>query len=170
MSQNNSDQHQQLNSEHLHPEHPQAVEIDPPPTEKRNFDRRHQERMALLQALYIDQFPGQSWEDLEIQYNQETLQAIRDNLETYDAIIAGVAKERPLNELAKTDLAILRLILHESKVKDTPVRVLIDEGVELAKDFGGEHAYAFINAVLEKLLAQELKEEKLEKEQDERNN
>lgn len=128
-------------------------------TEKK-IDHRHQERMALLQALFIDEFPGQSWENLEIQFDQAALAEIRAHKVEYDQEIAQIATERPLRDLAKVDLAILRLIVHESKTKKTPAKVLIDEGVELAKDFGGEHSYAFINAVLEKLLLGRLKEEK----------
>lgn len=115
-------------------------------------DKRHLARMALVQALFAAEFPGQSWEELETVYDRQIWQAIRDNQAEYDREIAQVALERPVSELAKTDLIILRLILHESKTKDTPAKVLIDEGVELAKDFGGENSYAFVNAVLEKLL------------------
>ncbi|MDO5561306.1 MAG: transcription antitermination factor NusB [bacterium] len=118
-------------------------------------DHRHLERMALLQALFVDEFPHQSWDKLEIKFNHQTLEEIRLHKAEYDQEIATIAKERPLAELAKIDLAILRLILHESKTKATPAKVLIDEGVELAKDFGGENSYAFINAVLEKLLLSE---------------
>ena len=127
---------------------------------EKKVDHRHQERMALLQALFIDEFPGQSWENLEIQFDQAALAEIRAHKVEYDQEIAQIATERPLKDLAKVDLAILRLIVHESKTKKTPAKVLIDEGVELAKDFGGEHSYAFINAVLEKLLLGRLKEEK----------
>lgn len=120
--------------------------------EKPHQDSRHLARMKLLQALYVDEFPGQSWEYFEGDYDQTALDEIRAHKADYDQLISSVAKERPINEFAKVDLAVLRLILHESQTKNTPAKVLIDEGVELAKDFGSEHAYAFVNAVLEKLL------------------
>ncbi len=128
-----------------------------PQAQKEVVDRRHAERMALLQALFVDEFPGQSWEYLDINFNQKILAEIRQHKAEYDQEIATVAQKRPLPELAKIDLAILRLILHESKTKKTPPKVLIDEGVELAKEFGGENSYAFVNAVLEKLLLKEKK-------------
>jgi N utilization substance protein B len=118
----------------------------------RRRDSRHQERMAMVQALYVDEFPGQSWENLEINYDRELLEEIRQRKVEYDAQIQQIATERPVTDLSKVDLVILRLILHERATRGTPIKVLIDEGVELAKDFGGEHSYAFINAVLEKLL------------------
>jgi N utilization substance protein B len=116
------------------------------------LDKRHLSRMALVQALFVAEFPDQSWPDFEVDYEPEVLAAIQAHQTEYDQAIQAIATERPLSELAKTDLVILRLILHESKTKKTPIKVLIDEGVELAKDFGGEHSYAFVNAVLEKLL------------------
>ncbi len=128
--------------------------------DKKPIDHRHQERMSLLQALFIDEFPQQSWTDLELKFDQAALDDIRLHKADYDQQIQTIAQERPLKDLAKIDLSILRLILHESATKKTPAKVLIDEGVELAKDFGGEHAYAFINAVLEKLLLSKLTEEK----------
>lgn len=118
------------------------------------IDKRHLARMALVQALFAAEFPGQSWEQLETVYDREVWQAIRDHQNEYDQEIAQIATERPISELAKIDLIIMRLILHESKTKDTPAKVLIDEGVELAKDFGSESSYAFVNAILEKLLLQ----------------
>lgn len=125
-------------------------------------DKRHLARMALVQALFAAEFPGQSWEELETVYDKQIWQAIRQNQVEYDREIAQVAVERPVSELAKIDLIILRLILHESKTKDTPAKVLIDEGVELAKDFGGENSYAFVNAVLEKLLLKDHPKDQIE--------
>ncbi len=134
----------------------QPIEEEIKEEAQKAVDPRHLERMSLLQALFIDEFPGQSWESLELKFDQAALTEIRNNKTIYDQEISQVAQERPLHDLARIDLAILRLILHESKTKATPVKVLIDEGVELAKDFGGEHSYAFINAVLEKLLLKKL--------------
>ena len=126
---------------------------DDPELNKIKDDSRHHERMALLQALYMDEFGEQSWNDLDlIECDQEFLAQMRAHKAEYDATIQAVATERPVHDLAKIDLAILRLILHERATKQTPVKVLIDEGVELAKDFGAENAYAFVNAVLEKIL------------------
>ncbi|MBQ6449413.1 transcription antitermination protein NusB [bacterium] len=128
------------------------IEEDPE-LNKIKDDTRHRDRMAMVQALFTDEFPGQSWSDMElVSFNQNLLDEIRAHKHEYDAQIQTVATERPVHDLAKIDLAILRLILHEHATKDTPVKVLIDEGVELAKDFGAENSYAFVNAVLEKLM------------------
>ena len=73
-------------------------------------DQRHLARMALVQALFAAEFPGQSWEQLETVYDREIWQAIRDHQNEYDQEIAQIATERPISELAKIDLIIMRLI------------------------------------------------------------
>lgn len=131
----------------------ESIIEDDPELNRIKDDVRHRDRMAILQALYMDEFGEQSWDDLDlIECDQELLAQIRAHKAEYDEAIQAVATERPVHDLAKIDLAILRLILHERATKKTPVKVLIDEGVELAKDFGAENAYAFVNAVLEKIL------------------
>lgn len=127
--------------------------------EEKKHDGRHLARMRLMQALFVDEYKNQSWENFEIEFNQQALEEIRDRKSYYDEQIQKVAKERPLSDLARVDLSILRLILHEHEKKKTPVKVLINEGVELAKEFGAEQSYAFINAVLEKILLNEEKKD-----------
>lgn len=119
------------------------------------MDKRHQRRILFLQALYANEFPPQSWEVEDFDFGEKTLtkvEAIKPYLEEFDAQIQAVAPERPIKDISKIDLSILRLILFEHQTKNTPVKVLIDEGVELAKEFGNDNAFAFVNAVLEKLL------------------
>lgn len=57
-----------------------------------------------------------------------------------------------VSRIGKADLAILRLAVYEMKYDETiPVNVAINEAVELAKKYGGERSYGFINGVLAKL-------------------
>jgi len=77
---------------------------------------------------------------------------ILNNLENLDRKIQVVAPERPLNQVNQIDLAILRLILYESLNKKTPIKVLINEAIELAKEFGSDSSSRFVNGVLAKLL------------------
>jgi len=73
-----------------------------------------------------------------------------------DSIIQQYAPERPLSDINKVDLAILRLIVFESKHKKTPKKVLINEAVELAKQFGSEGSPKLVNGVLGKLFESQL--------------
>src|SRR5512146_2608647 len=68
---------------------------------------------------------------------------------TLDHIIAKYAPEWPLDQIAAIDRNILRMALWEFAVsRDTPVKVAINEAVELAKQYGSDSAPRFINGVL----------------------
>lgn len=66
-----------------------------------------------------------------------------------DQIIAKYAPEWPLEQIAAIDRNILRMALWEFAVyHDTPIKVAINEAVELAKQFGSDSAPRFVNGVL----------------------
>jgi transcription antitermination protein NusB len=140
-------------------------------------DPRHQRRILIMQHLFAHTFGESSpekakvmlpeafevsFEDEESQTaefdtNQaqtlrETVLAILENLAEIDSQLQAVAPERPLKDINKVDLAILRMIMFESLQKKTPKKVLINEAVELAKQFGTESSPKFVNGVLGKLL------------------
>lgn len=73
-------------------------------------------------------------------------------LDEIDATIAEIAPERPLREIAKVDLAILRLSVFELSHSKIPKKVVINEAIELAKEFGAENSAKFINGALSQLL------------------
>lgn len=68
---------------------------------------------------------------------------------TLDHLIAKYAPEWPLDQIAAIDRNILRMALWEFAVyHDTPIKVAINEAVELAKHYGSDSAPRFINGVL----------------------
>ncbi len=113
-------------------------------------DPRHQRRIALMQALFAYTFT-QSFDQVDPELITE-IQDIVADLPEIDVQLQAVAPERPLEDINKVDLAILRLIMFESRYKKTPKKVLLDEAVELAKEFGTESSSGFVNGVLGKLL------------------
>ena len=81
------------------------------------------------------------------------IQEILSNLKQIDALITASAPERPLNGINKIDLAILRLSILELIIKkDIPFKVVVDEAVELGKEFGSDSSASFINGVLGKII------------------
>jgi N utilization substance protein B len=81
--------------------------------------------------------------------DETTIEEIKPHLTTLDELIKKNAPKYPLDRIAKIDLAILRLAIYELIIEQTePPKVIIDEAVTLAKEFGGDRSYAFINAVL----------------------
>jgi N utilization substance protein B len=71
------------------------------------------------------------------------------NLDLLDKMIIPAAPEWPIDQIAKIDKSILRMSLYELLIKkDVPPKVVINEAVELAKEFGGDNSSKFINGVL----------------------
>lgn len=65
-----------------------------------------------------------------------------------DKMIKECAPEWPIEKINKVDLSILRLSIYEMLEKKAPPKVIIDEAVELGKEFGSESTPAFVNGVL----------------------
>lgn len=116
------------------------------------IDPRHKRRMDLVQQLFSRSFNETSFSEADAsEYDQDVLDTLeqRDQL---DALIQEAAPERPLTEINQVDLAIMRLIVFESRERKTPKKVLINEAVELAKEFGTDSSPRFINGALGKIL------------------
>jgi transcription antitermination protein NusB len=81
---------------------------------------------------------------------------VLENKQQLDTVIQLYAPEWPLDQIAIVDRNILRMAIFEFAIfHETPVKVAINEAVELAKDFGSESASRFINGVLGTLATHE---------------
>ncbi len=81
-----------------------------------------------------------------------------------DAQLQPIAPEWPIDQISRMDRIILRMGLYELTYhKDTPVKVVINEAVELAKAFGGDNSSRFINGVLGTIYKNIQEEEKPKK-------
>lgn len=108
-------------------------------------DPRHLNRLKVVQELYSMEFMDQ-------QNLSEKAKLISKEKDEIDVLIEENAPRFPVNKIARTDLAILRLAIYELMIeKKEPAKVIINEAVELAKELGSDKAYAFINAVLGKI-------------------
>lgn len=128
---------------------------------------RRKARSLALQAIYQWQMTGDSIANVELQFvtEQDTKGA---DVDYFRELIAGVAMQvesldtalsslvsRPLDEVDQIDKAILRLCCYELSAKqDVPYKVVINEGIELAKAFASDDSHKFINGVLDKLAPQ----------------
>ena len=80
---------------------------------------------------------------------QEKFDRIMDKLSDIDAQINERAKGWTTGRMAKVDLTIIRLAVFEILYDETvPGSVAINEAVELAKKFGQDESYSFVNGVL----------------------
>ena len=108
---------------------------------KNKSDPRHQKRIDLMQKLFTYSFNKN--------LKNKSFAPVISNLDEIDKKIMESAPEWPVEKIAKIDLAILRLAIYELTVAKTePPKVIIDEAVELAKEYGNSHSPNFVNGVL----------------------
>lgn len=120
---------------------------------KTSKDPRHIKRIKLMQKLFSWQFPHSAKPSRPAGRTLQDLSAIISHLSKIDKLIAKSAPDRPINQINKIDLAILRLAAYELTMDaDTPPKVVIDEAVELGKEFGSDSSASFINGALGKLV------------------
>jgi N utilization substance protein B len=71
-------------------------------------------------------------------------------LDELDGLIRRFSKHWRIERIAKTELSILRLAVYEMLHEpDIPLRVSINEAVELSKEFGDEQSFPFVNGILD---------------------
>lgn len=100
--------------------------------------------------LYIAELQEPTME--EYAYLTKRLTDVLDKLNEIDPILSEAASGWKLNRMGKVDLTILRLAVYEMRYdEEIPVKVAINEAVELAKKFGGDDSPGFVNGVLAKL-------------------
>jgi len=82
-------------------------------------------------------------------FMSELVHGVLENLDQLDASIGEYAPEWPVPQMSIIDRNILRMAIYELTIgKQVPVRVTINEAIELAKLFGSDNAPRFINGVL----------------------
>ena len=82
-------------------------------------------------------------------YAYNLAKQVCDNLPWLDQIISGQSKKWKLNRMSRVALSILRMSLWEIDHIDTvPVGASINEAVELAKKYGNEDDFSFVNGLL----------------------
>lgn len=104
-------------------------------------DPRHQRRRDVVKFLFAESFTLQK-NPSEIVVN------IKKQIKKINKIIVDSAPSWPIDKINKIDLAILHLSIYELLNDATPPKVIIDEAVELAKEFGSESSGPFVNGVL----------------------
>ena len=108
------------------------------------------EEMPRQICLYLEQLDALEKKDEA--YMQEKYARIRDQIPCLDAIIGEAARGWKTKRMSRVDLCIMRLAVYEMRFdEDVPVKVAINEAVELAKKYGGEESSSFINGILGKL-------------------
>ena len=109
---------------------------------KTTTDPRHKKRIKQMKNLFSLSFNDTTADDPEI------VDEIIKEKKAIDELIKKCAPEWPIDQINRIDLAILRLSIFELIEAKNPYKVVIDEAVELAKEYGSENSPRFINGVL----------------------
>lgn len=108
---------------------------------KTPLDPRHIKRQKIVENLFKVDFHKQRVDN--------TTKTILPHIDFVDKKIESAAPEFSIDKINKVDLAILRLAVYELLVeKKEPPKVIIDEAIELAKEYGGDSSPSFINGAL----------------------
>lgn len=129
--------------------------------------QRQKTRRLLVQALYSWELGGSDLATIEAEFHLDNNMAKAD-AEFFHEVLHAVPKQltalddsyaphldRTVAELDPISRAVLRLASYELAERlDVPYKVVINEGVNLAKTFGPTDAYKYINGVLDKVAGQ----------------
>jgi N utilization substance protein B len=130
---------------------------------------RTRARSIALQALYeielaghdpgvvlADRLQEDELEDELVEFVSQIVAGVYPMFEILDQFIAEHAPEWPLEQVATIDRNILRIALWEFAVYGkTPIKVVINEAVELAKTYGSDSSPRFVNGVLGSLASRQ---------------
>ena len=130
---------------------------------------RHRSRQRALQVLFLWDQRKQSINDAIASYyatlaNEDEPSGIEEQHDDFmEELVRGASKQAPeidrriaaksenwrLERMPAVDRNILRLAVYEMSEAATPPAVVIDEALELARQFSGDESVAFINGVLD---------------------
>jgi len=123
------------------------------------IDIRHQNRINIVKKLFQLSFNKESTK--ELQKENPILKKILENELPIEETITRHASRYPIDKISKIDLAILKLSIYELLFeKKNPPKVIINEAIELAKEYGNDRSYSFINGVLGAILKAESNDDK----------
>ena len=108
------------------------------------------EELPEQSALYMEEIPSAKSEDFA--YIREKYDKVMEQVEEIDSIIEEVSEGWKIKRMGKVDLSIMRLAVYEMKYDDDiPVRVAINEAIEIAKKYGQDSSPSFVNGILAKV-------------------
>lgn len=138
---------------------------------KTSSDPRHQARRLALATLYFQKINQEKFENGYVNNLEEMLEISKYNKELYEKIIESANKNKDaiveslegntsdwdLKSLFKIDLTILEIAMAELITNNTPHKVIIDEAIELSKEFSTQESSKFINGVLAGIIQKDAK-------------
>lgn len=101
-------------------------------------------------AYYLDNIIAPKSDD--VVYIRNKYEKALQYIEEIDALLDEVSEGWKVKRMGKVDLTIMRLAVYEMKYdEEIPVRVAINEAVEIAKKYGQDSSPSFVNGILAKV-------------------
>ena len=120
--------------------------------------KRHENRIRIISVLYQHLLLDKDITECMFSYSDEPfekfendiLEDIKDNEDNYISNISSYLKDWSFNRLNLVDQAILLLAVSEMTQGINDKAVIIDEAINLAKEYSDETSYKYINGVLDR--------------------
>ena len=101
-------------------------------------------------VYYLDNIIAPKSDD--VAYIRNKYEKALQYIEEIDALLDEVSEGWKVKRMGKVDLTIMRLAVYEMKYdEEIPVRVAINEAVEIAKKYGQDSSPSFVNGILAKV-------------------
>jgi N utilization substance protein B len=111
-----------------------------------------QPAQALATALRMTEGEGDATKgaaDVDLRYAEDLVRYVTDERARLDALIAAASANWRLDRIARLDVQILRVGAAELVRTSAPTPVVIDEAIEIAREYCGDESRAFVNGVLD---------------------
>ena len=140
-------------------------------TNKKNIRQRIKARQNTVQALYQWLITNKNLDEIISEFENDKYKLAKTDVNYFRSLLKGTITyhkeldariinllDRPIEELDTIERAILHIGCYELEYNnDIPWKSVINESVELAKTFGAEDSYKYINGILDKV-AKELRQ------------
>ena len=104
----------------------------------------------LIRFDWMDKTKLENFDEETITFAKLLIVGTLENLEEIDSAIKNQLQSWDFNRIVKVELAILRISVYSILFqKDIPLAVTINEAIDIAKDYGSDDAYRFINGILD---------------------
>lgn len=126
---------------------------------------RRKAREFALQMLYqfdvsndFEHLINEFWSNKDVpddvkEFTNNIVEGVVKNLHIVDNLLVESAENWSIDRMALVDRNIMRIAVYELLfIKEIPVKVTINEAIEIAKRFGGEESSSFINGILDRII------------------
>ena len=120
-----------------------------------SWDVSELNREQLLEFEWVDRREGR---EETFAFARLIIAGVLEHIDEVDAAIKNHLEHWDISRLSRVDLAILRISAYSLLFQqDVPASVTIDEGIAIAKEYGTDESYKFVNGVLDAIRRDSLK-------------